>query len=91
MFPLHNDEYLARFSASLKTVSWWELSTRQSRVGWGIGAASILSGLAGEIEVLANINKVRGVRGLFDIFYGGTRMLIYHLDGDELLCEHLLP
>lgn len=64
VFPLDNDEYLATCSASLKTVSWWELLTRQSRVGRGVRAASILWGLAGETEVLTNINKVRGARGL---------------------------
>lgn len=32
-------------------------------------AASTLWGLAGEMEVLANNNKVNGARGLFDIFH----------------------
>lgn len=73
-FPLDNDQSLSTCGASLQTVSPWELSMRQSGVGVGgvVGpapAASTLWGLAGEMEVLANNNnKVRGARGLFDIF-----------------------
>lgn len=66
-FPLDNDQSLSTCSAILQSVAPWELLKRQSRVGWEELCSSLCE-LAGEMVLLANNNKMRGRRGLFDIF-----------------------